>query len=224
MNLPIEFTPEILGIIEVTMRMSLASTVIGSVIGIALGLLLERVNFPGKLIVVRLCRTLMGTPPVVVGLVVFLLLMRRGPLGFFGWLFTVPGMIFAQVAIIIPIACGMTYSYAVRSAPQLRAFAKTMGANAMQTRLLMIKEMSGEMYFVVITAFGRAISEVGSVMIVGGNIQGNTRVMTTAITLMLNMGRFNEAITLGVMLIMISFLLQSLAGFFHKEREGGENF
>ena len=223
MRLPIAFTPETLGIIGVTLRMAFASTAIGSCLGIVLGLILEKADFPGKRAVVRLCRTLMGTPPVVVGLVVYLLLMRRGPLGFLGLIFTVRGMIFAQVLIITPIVCGLVYSYAARSAPQIRAFARTMGANAFQTRLLMVREMSNEIYFAVITGFGRSISEVGSVMIVGGNIQHKTRTMTTAISLMRNMGNYTEAITLGVVLLLIAFLLQSLSDFLHKDPGGEEN-
>ena len=221
---PFVFTSETLGIIGITLRMSFASTAIGSSIGIILGLILEKASFPGKRAVVRLCRTLMGTPPVVAGLAVYLLLMRRGPLGFMDMLFTVRGMIFAQVLIIVPIICGMVYSYALRSAPQIRAFAVTMGANAFQTRLLMIREMRSEIYFAIITGFGRAISEVGSVMIVGGNIRHRTRTMTTAISLMRNMGNYGEAITLGVILLLIAFFLQSLSDFLHKDRRGAENF
>ena len=224
MNIPIAFTPETLGIIDVTLRMAFSSTAIGSILGIALGLLLEKAHFPGKKAVVRLCRTLMGTPPVVVGLVVYLLLMRRGPLGFLELIFTVRGMVFAQVLIITPIVTGMVYSYASRSAPVIRAFARTMGANAFQTRLLMIKEMSNEIYFAVIAGFGRSISEVGSVMIVGGNIQHKTRTMTTAISLMRNMGNYSEAITLGLVLLLIAFLLQSLSDYLHKDWGGEENF
>ena len=215
---------ETLGIIGVTLRMALASTAIGSALGIALGLLLEKARFPGKRAAVRLCRTLMGTPPVVVGLAVYLLLMRQGPLGFLGWIFTVPGMVLAQVLIITPIVCGMVYSYAARSAPQIRAFAKTMGANPFQTRLLMIREMRGEIYFSVIAAFGRAISEVGAVMIVGGNIMGRTRVMTTAISLMRGMGNYGQAITLGIVLLLLAFLIQSLSDLLHKDRLAEENF
>ncbi|GHV96370.1 tungstate ABC transporter permease [Spirochaetia bacterium] len=215
---------ETLGIIGVTLRMAFVSTAVGSALGIVLGLLLEKAEFPGKRAVVRLCRTLMGTPPVVVGLVVYLLLMRRGPLGFLGLLFTVPGMVIAQTLIITPIVCGMVYSYACRFAPQIRAFAKIMGANAAQTRILMIREMSSEIYFVVITGFGRAISEVGSVMIVGGNIQHKTRTMTTAISLMRNMGSYGEAITLGILLLIIAFLLQSFSDFLRKESMEMENF
>lgn len=223
MNLPIAFTAETLGIIGVTMRMAFASTAISACLGIALGLLLEQSKFPGKRIVVRICRTLMGTPPVVIGLVSFLLLMRSGPLGFLDMIFTVQGMVFAQVLIITPIICGMVYTYASRCAPQIRAFAKTMGANAFQTRLLMIREMRNEMYFTVIAGFGRAISEVGAVMIIGGNIQGRTRTMTTAIALLRNMGNINEAITLGVLLLVIAFLLQTLSDFFHRGSIGEEN-
>ena len=219
----INFTPEVLGIIGVTLRMAFASTTISSCLGIVLGFLLEKARFPGKRVVVRLCRTLMGTPPVVVGLVVFLLLMRRGPMGFLGLIFTIQGMVFAQVLIITPIVCGMVYSYASRSAPQIRAFARTIGANAFQTRLLMIREMRSEIYFAVIAAFSRSISEVGAVMIVGGNIKHKTRTMTTAISMMRNMGNISEAITLGFVLLLIAFLLQTLSDFLHKDFVGEEN-
>jgi len=217
------FTQEVLEIIGITLRMSFASTAISSSLGITLGLLLEKARFPGKRVVVRFVRTLMGTPPVVMGLVVFLLLMRRGPLGFLGMIFTVPGMVFAQVLIITPIICGMVYSYASRLAPQIRAFAVTMGANTFQTWKLVVREMRNEIYFTVIAGFSRAISEVGAVMIVGGNIQNRTRTMTTAISMLRNMGDFSQAITLGVVLLVIAFLLQTLADFFHKDRLGEEN-
>ena len=216
-------TPEVLLIIGTTLRMALTSTLIGSALGTVLGLLLEKSRFPGKAAVVRLCRTFMGTPPVVVGLVTYLLLMRRGPLGFLGWIFTVQGMIFAQVLIITPIVCGMVYSYALRSAPGIRAFAKTMGAGSMQTRLLVVREMRGEIYFSVIAAFGRAISEVGAVMIVGGNIAGRTRTMTTAISLMHGMGNREQAITLGIVLLLTAFLVQSLSDLVHRERHFEDN-
>jgi len=214
---------ETLGIIEVTLRMSLTSTFIASVLGVFLGLLLEKYNFPGKRIVVRLCRTLMGTPPVVAGLVVYLLLMRRGPFGSWGLLFSVRAMVIAQVFIITPIITGMVYTYATRSAAAIRSFSKIMGANPWQTNVLLIKEMSGEIYFSVITAFSRAISEVGAVMIVGGNIQHKTRTMTTAISMLRNTGDFRQGITLGILLLLIAFILQTLSDFIKKdERENME--
>jgi tungstate transport system permease protein len=203
--------------------MSLASTCIASVLGIMLGLFLERARFPGKRIVVRICRTLMGMPSVVAGLIVYLILMRKGPLGSWGILFTVKAMVIAQVLLITPIITGMIYTYAVRSAPAIRAFARTMGADRFQTHLLFIKEMSGEIYFSVITAFSRSVSEVGAVMIVGGNIQHKTRTMTTAISMLRNLGNFKQGVTLGVLLLLIAFILQSLSDLLHKAELPEEN-
>jgi len=210
--------------IRVTLCMSVCSTLLSSVIGIAFGLMLERFSFPGKRIVVRINRTLMGVPPVVVGLVVYMLIMRRGPLGFLGILFTVRGMILAQTLIITPIICGMTYSYAVKAAPAVRVFAKTMGASRLQTSILLIREMKYELYFAMISGFGRSISEVGAVMLVGGNIKGNTRTMTTAIALLKSQGIFHEGLTLGLLLLGMAFVIQCLADFFRREVREDENY
>jgi len=217
------FDFETLEIIGVTLRMSLASTTIASLLGVVLGLLLERNRFPGRRIVVRFCRTLMGMPSVVAGLIVYLLLMRRGPFGSWNLLFTVRAMVIAQVFLITPIVTGMIYTYATRSAPAIRAFAKTMGANRFQTQILFVREMSSEIYFAVITAFGRSISEVGAVMIVGGNIQHKTRTMTTAISMLRNLGNFSQGVTLGILLLLIAFILQSLSDLLHKEEVPEEN-
>jgi tungstate transport system permease protein len=203
--------------------MSVASTFIAAIIGTSLGLLLERAHFPGKRIVIRLCRTLMGMPPVVAGLIVYLLLMRRGPFGSWELLFTLKAMIFAQVVLITPIIIGMVYTYASRSAPAIRAFAKTMGESQFQTQKLFVKEMSAEIYFAVISAFSRAISEVGAVMIVGGNIQHKTRTMTTAISMLRNTGDFAQGITLGVLLLIIAFTLQTVSDFMRKIEVPEEN-
>ena len=217
------FDFETLEIIGVTLRMSLLSTFIASVLGIVFGLFLERNHFPGKRIAVRLCRTLMGMPSVVAGLIVYLLLMRKGPFGSWNLLFTVKAMVLAQVLLITPIVTGMIYTYAVRSAPAIRAFAKTMGASRLQAQLLFIKEMSSEIYFAIITAFSRSISEVGAVMIVGGNIQHKTRTMTTTISMLRNLGNFNQGVTLGVLLLVLTFILQSLSDLLHKGEIPEEN-
>ncbi|MCL2763862.1 MAG: ABC transporter permease [Treponema sp.] len=220
----INLSADTLSIIGVTLRMSFFSTLISTVLGTILGLLLEKSSFPGKQIVVRLCRTFMGMPPVVAGLIVYLILMRRGPLGFLGLLFTIEAMVIAQVVLITPIITGMIYTYAVRSAPVIRVFAKTMGATRFQTQLLFIREMKGEFYFAIVTAFSRAISEVGAVMIVGGNIQYKTRTMTTAITMLRSMGDFSQGITLGILLLIIAFSLQSLSDLFRRNEKIAENF
>ena len=220
----INLSPDTLSIVGVTLRMSLFSTLISTALGAIFGLLLEKYNFPGRRIVVRVCRTLMGMPPVVAGLIVYLLLMRRGPLGSFGLLFSIEAMVIAQVILITPIITGMIYTYSVRSAPSIRIFAKTMGANRLQTQLLFLKEMKGEFYFAIVTAFSRSISEVGAVMIVGGNIQYKTRTMTTAITMLRSMGDFSQGITLGILLLLIAFTLQSLSDMLRKEEKNEENF
>ena len=214
---------EILTIIGTTLRLTLSSTAISVVLGTILGLLLERVSFPGKKLVVRINRTLMGVPPVVIGLVVYLLFMRKGLFGFLDMLFTVRAMIVAQVLIITPIVCGMVYSAAQRSGSRIRAFGMTMGANRRQIQLLLIKELSAEIYFAGITGFGRAVSEVGAVMIVGGNIQHKTRTMTTAITLLRNKGNYAEAISLGVILLIIAFIIQLIADTLRRKEQWADD-
>ena len=157
--------------IRVTLVMSFWSTLIASVLGITLGFMLEKKHFPGKRAVIRLNRTLMGAPPVVIGLLTYMLLRKKGPLGSLRWVFTIRGMVMAQVLIITPIVCGMVYSYAVQRAPAIRAFAKTMGADKRQTGRLLLREMKNELYFAVVSGYGRSISEVGAVFLVGGNIK-----------------------------------------------------
>ena len=216
--------PGIISAIKVTFTMAVCSTAISSVLGIVLGLLLERFQFPGKKIVVRINRTLMGVPPVVVGLVVYLLIMRRGPLGPLSLLFTIKGMVIAQTLIITPIICGMIYSYARKTAPSIRVFAVTMGADRWQTAKLTVREMKKEIYFCMVTGFGRSISEVGAVFLVGGNIKNNTRTMTTAISTLKGAGEYYEGVFLGVVLMLMAFVVQTLADHFQREETGDENY
>jgi len=216
---------ELFGVITLTLRMTLLSTFISSVIGIPLGLLLDRANFTGKKLVVVINRTLMASPPVVIGLVVYLILMRNGPFGFLGLLFTFEAMVIAQVLLLTPIICGIVYTASQRNASNIRAFAVTMGANKKQTMALLIKELSNEIYFAMITGFGRAMSEVGAIMIVGGNIRHHTRAMTTTISLLRNRGEIDQAVFLGVILMLIAFSVQMLADVLRKrERRTDENF
>ena len=215
---------ELLSIIMLTLRMTITSTAISAVIGIPLGLWLDRISFKGKNLVVTVNRTLMASPPVVIGLVVYLLLMRTGPLGFLGLLFTFEAMVFAQVLLITPIICGIVYTASQRNSSNIRAFAITMGTNRMQTQILLIRELGNEIYFAVVTGYGRAISEVGAIMIVGGNIRHHTRAMTTAISLLRNRGEIHQAIYLGVILMLIAFTVQMLANILRKkERRADEN-
>lgn len=210
--------------IRVTLIMSFWSTLIASLLGITLGFALERKQFPGKRAVIRLNRTLMGAPPVVIGLLTYMLLRKKGPLGSLRWVFTIQGMVMAQVLIITPIICGMVYSYAVQKAPAIRAFAKTMGADRKQTGRLLLREMKNELYFAVVSGYGRSISEVGAVFLVGGNIKNNTRTMTTAISTLKGAGDYYEGVFLGVILMLMAFAVQTLADHFRKEETGDENF
>lgn len=209
--------------IYTSFSLAFVATSISAALGIFFGLLLERNNFPGKTIIIRINSTLMGMPPVVIGLIVYMLLMRRGPLGHFSLLFTFWGMVFAQVLIITPIVCGMIYTYANKTAPSVRVFAKTMGASKFQVTKLLLKEMRHEMYFAIVAGFGRSISEVGAVMIVGGNIAGRTRTMTTAISTLSRQGIFRQGIALGLTLMIMAFILQSIVAHIRKREEGEEN-
>ncbi len=216
--------PAVLSAVKVTFEMAFASTLISSVIGVAFGLWLQNHDFAGKRVVVRINRTLMGVPPVVIGLLVYMLTMRGGPLGPLALLFTVKGMVLAQVLIITPIISGMVFSYAESAVPAIRAFAKTMGAGKKQTDRLILSELRNEIYFCVITGFGRAISEVGSVMLVGGNIKGHTRTMTTMISLLKSQGIYSEGIGLGLLLLIMAFILQTLSDSVRKEQIRDENY
>ena len=210
---------EVLGVIALTLRMTLLSTAISALIGVPLGLWLDSARFAGKKLVVVLNRTLMASPPVVIGLVVYLLLMRNGPLGRLGLLFTFEAMVIAQILLLTPIICGIVHTASQRSAQRIRAFARTMGADRGQTQLLLVKELGNEIFFAVVTGFGRAMSEVGAIMIVGGNIRHQTRTMTTTISLLRGMGEIDQAIFLGGVLMVIAFSVQMTADFFR--RRGG---
>jgi len=219
------FDAEVLGIIALTMRMTLLSTAISTLLGVPLGLWLDRARFPGKGLVVVINRTLMASPPVVVGLVVFMIFMRNGPLGFMGLLFTFEAMVIAQVILITPIICGIVYTASRRNSEQIRVFAVTMGATKWQTQGLLFKELSNEIFFAIIAGFGRAMSEVGAIMIVGGNIRHHTRTMTTSISLLRNRGELEQAILLGIVLMAIAFTVQMAADFLRKrERRVDENY
>ena len=216
---------EVLAIITLTLRMTLLSTAISSLIGVPLGLWLDRVSFAGKGLVVTLNRALMATPPVVAGLVVYLLLMRDGPLGFMRLLFTFEAMVIAQVLLITPIICGIVHTASQRSSERIRVFAITMGADKQQTCRLQIKELGNEIFFAAVTGYGRAMSEVGAIMIVGGNIRHHTRTMTTTISLLRNRGEIEQAVFLGAVLMLIALSVQVLADFLRKrEQRVDENF
>ncbi len=223
-NIGIQINKEVIDIIVLTLKLAFCSTFLSCLIGIPFGIFLERTQFFGKGFILRVNRTLMGLPPVVAGLFVYLILMRRGIFGRWNLLFTFQAMVIAQTIIITPIMSGMFYTTALNMAPQIKNFAKSMGANRWQILLLLLKEMKNDIYFIIFTGFGRSISEVGAVMIVGGNIQYKTRTMTTAISLMRNKGDYGEAITLGIVLLAIAFFIQWIVDFLRRYENIHENY
>ncbi|MCI8477006.1 MAG: ABC transporter permease [Oscillospiraceae bacterium] len=202
---------ELRQIIGVTLRMSLASTAIACVLGIPLGILLGLGSFRGKKLILRLTHTLAGLPPVLAGLLVFFLLSRSGPLGRWKLLYSVGAMVLAQVLLITPIVTGLTAAAIGARAPAVFETAQGLGLSRWRYGVCLLYECRNQLFSVLFTGFGRAVSEVGAAQLVGGNVQYKTRVMTTAIVLETNMGRFDMALGLGLVLLLISFLVISAA-------------
>ncbi|HET7087139.1 MAG TPA: ABC transporter permease [Anaerolineae bacterium] len=184
----------------------LISTLIGVPLGAALGL----ARFRGRSLVTATLYTGMGLPPVVVGLFVYLLLSRSGPFGSLGWLFTPSAMTAAQTIIAFPLVAGLTMSSVASVDPALRQQVFALGATRWQTSWMVLREARIGVTAAVIAAFGGVISEVGAVMLVGGNIAGQTRVLTTAIVLYTRQGDFALAMALGVILIALAFAANAL--------------
>jgi tungstate transport system permease protein len=198
-------------VIGTSLAVSGTATVIATVIGLPLGYVLGTGLFRGKravaLLTILLVNTGMGLPPVAVGLVVYLLLSRTGPLGFMGLLFSQPAMIIAQVIIATPLVAGVTAA-SVASIPQeMRLQARSLGAGRLREAWVTLMETRKGVMAAIVAGFGGVMSEVGAVMMVGGNIQGSTRVMTTAIVLETRQGNFAEAGALVVVLIGIALVV-----------------
>ena len=210
---------ELLQIIGVTLRMSFFSTLISCLIGMPLGVLLGKGSFKGKGTIVKLTGTFMGLPPVVAGLIVYMLFSKNGIFGSMGLLFTVEIMVIAQCMLIIPVVINLTNSITRVNASPLLETTKGLNFSRSKTALLMLTENKTALFSVVLTAFGRSIAEVGAVSLVGGNIQWKTRVMTTAIMLETNKGNFEFALALGIVLLIISFAVNILASLLSKEDE-----
>jgi len=206
-------------IILTTLELSVLSTSISCCIGIPLGILIANSEFRLKRLLLRIISTLMGLPPVVAGLIVFMLLSRSGPLGTFKLLYSMPAMVIAQVFLITPIVTGLTQSAAAARAPQLKETAAGIGLSRAKQLKYLFLECRPQLISVALTGFGRAISEVGAVQLVGGNVQYKTRVMTTAIMLETNKGNFELAIALGIVLLIIAFFINWLAQRLQEERK-----
>lgn len=213
------FDAEVYKIIFLSIFVSTSATIAASLVFVPIGIYLGIKNFGGKKAFSRIIYTSMSIPSVIVGLVVALLLARRGPMGFLGLLYTPAAMIIAQTVLVIPLILGLTYNLAKNRGILIEKISKTLGGSKLDAVILIIRELKMDILVNVATAFSRAISEVGAVMIVGGNIKGQTRVMTTTISMMNSMGDYPMAIALGLILLLVSFGIHSLIYSYSQEDE-----
>jgi tungstate transport system permease protein len=197
--------PDVWAITWLSLKVSGAATLLALLLGVPLGIALALTRFPGRSLAVTLVNTGMGLPPVVVGLFLSILLWRSGLLGFLDLIYTPTAMIAAQVIIAFPIVAGLTMAAFQTLNPNLRLQLMGIGASRVQVLWLMCKEAQLPILAAIMAGFGGVISEVGSVMMVGGNIKDQTRVLTTATVLETQMGNFGTAIALGVILLALSF-------------------
>lgn len=214
------FDAEVLAVLRLSLFVSVFAVAIAVFIGVPLGSIIAIKKFPLKKIVIALINTSMGLPPVVVGLVVTLLLARNGPLGFLQWLYTAKGMILAQVIIATPIVTGLSLAAMQSIDQKFYNQIVTLGATTTQALFVLLGEIRLSILAAIIAGFGSIISEVGAVMMVGGNIKEQTRVLTTAVVLETHMGNFDKAIALGLILLAMSFIINLALTFIqqHKPR------
>ena len=196
-----------LQIVALSLFVAGTSTLIGAVLGVPLGTMIALRRFRGRNFVRTLAFTFYGFPPVLAGLLVYLVLSHSGPLGFLGWLYTPLGMILAQAVLVVPIVAGVTISAVQVVEKRLHETALTLGADERQWRSTAVHEARLGVLTAIMVGFGRAISEVGAVLIVGGNIAGQTRVLTTAIVLDTSEANYLEATVLGIILFVIAFIV-----------------
>jgi tungstate transport system permease protein len=204
LQLLLTLDPEVLGITLLSLEVSLAATALSVVLGVSAGTVIALGRFPGKQLVVSLVNTGMGLPPVVVGLMVTMLLWRSGPLGSLGLLYTPAAIVLAQVIIATPIVMGITVGAMHGLPAALRLQILALGATRAQLIWMLLREARLPLLAAVMAGFGGVISEVGASIMVGGNIRGSTRVLTTATVMETGRGNFDVAIALSVILLLVT--------------------
>jgi tungstate transport system permease protein len=204
------FDRELLKIIFLSLRVSGSALIIAAAIGLPLGALMGLKKFPMKGFFISVSNTLIALPSVVVGLSVYLLLSRSGPLGSLALLYSPAAMIIAQTILAAPIIASLSHSAVISVDPIIKQSSATLGATPLQVSLNVIREARYGIMAAVIAGFGRIIAEVGAVFIVGGNIAGYTRVMTTAIALETDKGNFALALALGIILLCLALVINAL--------------
>ncbi len=207
LSLILSLDPELTSIILLSLKVSGIALIIATILGIPVGALTGLKKFPGRGFIISLLNTFMGLPPVVVGLFLYLLLSRRGPLGFLALLYTPHAMIIAQCILAFPIVAALSHSAIIKVDPLLKQASQTLGATRLQVTTTIIKEARYGIMSGIIAALGRVMAEVGAILIVGGNIAGYTRVITTTIALETDKGNFELALALGIILLILSFII-----------------
>jgi tungstate transport system permease protein len=203
--------PKLAEIVLLSLRVSLTAVVLASVLGLPLGAAIAVGRFPGRQGLIVVLNALMGLPPVVVGLVVYLLLSRAGPLGHLGILFTPAAMVVAQTILILPIVAALSRQVIEDAWQEYREQLRSLGAGPYTSAITLLWDTRFSLVTIVLAGFGRAAAEVGAVMIVGGNIDGVTRVMTTAIALETSKGDLPLALGLGIILLTLVLVLNAAA-------------
>ena len=202
-----QFDPEVYTIVWTSLKISMAATFIASIFGILFGILTAINEFTGKQMLQHLLNTLMAMPTVMIGLIFYGLLSRKGPLGDFGLLYTQTAVVIGQACLILPLIMNFTITAVESADERLIPTLQMLGANSVQLILPILNELRFVVLAGVITGFGRAIGEVGAAMMLGGNIQGVTRTMTTAIALETSKGEFELGLALGILLLLIAFTI-----------------
>jgi len=215
-RLIISLNPELRRIILLSLQVSGLALVVATLLGLPLGALLALRRVPGRGLIISLLNTGMGLPPVAVGLFLYLLLSRSGPLGFIGLLYTPAAMVLAQAILSFPIVASLSQAAIAGVDPVIRQAAVTLGATPFQETLTVIREARYALGAALMAGLGRVMAEVGAILIVGGNIAGYTRVMTTTIALETDKGNFELAIALGIILLALSFSITMGFRFFQK--------
>lgn len=215
----VTFDPEVMGIMLLSLKVSGTATFVSLLIGITTGTIIALSTFPGKKIVVSLVNTGMGLPPVVAGLFVSIFLWRNGPLGFLGLLYTPSAMIIAQAIIATPIVMGITIAAIQQLPRKMRLQILALGASRIQMVWTLIKEARLPLLAAVMAGFGGVISEIGASIMVGGNIKGYSRVLTTATVMETSKGNFDVAIALSIILLLFVYLINLILTYIqHRER------
>jgi tungstate transport system permease protein len=204
---------QLLRIVALSLQVTLSAVTIATVIGLPLGAVIAVARFPGRHMLIVLLNALMGLPPVVVGLVIYLLLSRAGPLGELGLLFTPAAMVIAQAVLVMPIVAALSRQTLEDAWREYEEQLRSLGAARYRAALTILWDTRFSLVTIVLAGFGRAAAEVGAVMIVGGNIDGVTRVMTTTIALETSKGDLPLALGLGVVLIGLIVALNAAASF-----------